>query len=204
MKIWKPFGLTVRDQHGARVALDDPRLDPLWATSGELGLPIIIHVADPVTFFWPVDAFNERWEQLQAHPDWQFPSPPFPAFETILTGFAKLVGRHPATTFIGAHVGCYAENLGWVSALPDGCPNFYVDISARINKLGRHLIRLVAFLLIMQIASSLALTWALNWMFIASITAFSKQTMSISTLTWATFHCKVAGLFTVYLCPRTS
>ncbi len=137
LKIWKPFGLTVRDQNGKLVAVDDPRLDPLWITAGELHLPVIVHVADPVTFFWPVDAFNERWEQLQAHPDWQFPSPSFPSFETILTGFAKLVGRHPATTFIGAHVGCYAENLAWVSELLDRCPNFYVDISARINELGR-------------------------------------------------------------------
>ena len=49
----------------------------------------------------------------------------------------SLVEDHPRTTFIGAHVGCYAENLGWVGALIDRCPNFYVDISARIAELGR-------------------------------------------------------------------
>ena len=48
-----------------------------------------------------------------------------------------LVERHPRTTFIGAHVGCYAENLAWVGALLDRCPNFYVDIAARIGELGR-------------------------------------------------------------------
>ena len=47
------------------------------------------------------------------------------------------MARHPETTFIGAHVGCYAENLGWVSSLLERCPNFYVDISARIAELGR-------------------------------------------------------------------
>jgi predicted TIM-barrel fold metal-dependent hydrolase len=137
LKIWKPFGLTVCDQQGKRVLVDDPRLDPLWATAGELGLPVIAHVADPVAFFWPLNANNERWEQLTAHPDWHFPSPPFPSFDTILTSFANLVARHPGTTFIGAHVGCYSENLAWVSDLLDRCPNFYVDISARINELGR-------------------------------------------------------------------
>ena len=137
LKVWKPFGLTVRDHRGNLVSVDDPSLEPLWATAGELGLPVLLHVADPVTFFWPVDAFNERWEQLQAHPDWQFPSPPFPTFESILTGLANLISHYPSTTFIGAHVGCYAENLAWVSALLDRCPNFYVDISARINELGR-------------------------------------------------------------------
>ena len=55
----------------------------------------------------------------------------------LIDAFATLVRRHPQTTFIGAHVGCYAENLAWVSALLDQCPNLYVDISARISELGR-------------------------------------------------------------------
>lgn len=137
LKIWKPFGLHVRDQRGQLVAVDDQRLDPLWAAAGELGLPVMVHVADPVAFFEPLDEHNERWEELHAHPDWQFPSPPFPPFLSILEAFARLVERHPATTFIGAHVGCYAENLAWVSALLDRCPNFFVDFSARIGELGR-------------------------------------------------------------------
>jgi predicted TIM-barrel fold metal-dependent hydrolase len=137
LKIWKPFGLHVRDQRGALVAIDDTRLDPLWRAVGELNLPVLIHIADPVAFFDPLDATNERWEELQRHPDWQFPSPPFPAFATLMEAFANLVARHPGTDFVGAHVGCYAENLGWVGALLDRCPNFYVDISARLGELGR-------------------------------------------------------------------
>ncbi len=137
LKIWKPFGLHVRDHHGDLVAVDDERLDPLWQTAGELRLPVMIHVGDPVAFFGPLDGTNERYEQLVEHPDWHFPSPPFPPLQTILDGLANLVARHPATTFIGAHVGCYAENLAWVGALLERCPNFYVDIGARIAELGR-------------------------------------------------------------------
>lgn len=137
LKIWKNLGLTVRDQRGSRVSVADERLDPLWSTAGELRLPVLAHVADPVAFFDPLDAYNERWEELQAHPDWHFPSPPFPAFQTILDDFAAVIARHPGTTFIGAHVGCYAENLSWVGDLLARCPNFYVDISARISELGR-------------------------------------------------------------------
>jgi predicted TIM-barrel fold metal-dependent hydrolase len=137
LKIWKPLGLQVRDQHGALVAVDDPRLDPIWATAAELDWPVLIHVADPVAFFEPLDETNERWEELYAHPEWHFPSPPFPSFLRIVDGLARLVARHPATTFIGAHVGCYAENLAWVGALLDRCPNFFVDLSARLAELGR-------------------------------------------------------------------
>jgi predicted TIM-barrel fold metal-dependent hydrolase len=137
LKVWKPFGLHVKDERGELAKVDDPRLDVLWATAGELGLPVTIHVADPVAFFEPLGPENERWEELQAHPDWHFPSPPFPAFAAILGGLAALVARHPKTTFIGAHVASYSENLGWVGALLDRCPNFYVDISQRIAELGR-------------------------------------------------------------------
>ena len=137
LKVWKDFGLHVRDHQGEMVKVDDQRLLPLWETAGELGLPVMIHVADPVAFFDPIDETNERWEELGSHPDWAFTSPPFPSFMSIMDGLASLVVRHPNTTFIGAHVGCYAENLGWVGALLDRCPNFYVDISARIGELGR-------------------------------------------------------------------
>lgn len=137
LKIWKPFGLQVCDHLGKLVRIADARLDPIWETAAELDWPVLIHVADPVAFFDPLDETNERWEELHAHPDWHFPSPPFPSFLSIMRGLMRLVERHPRTIFIGAHVGCYAENLAWVSALLDRCPNFYVDISARIGELGR-------------------------------------------------------------------
>ena len=137
LKIWKPFGLHVKDHVGKLVDVDDARLAPIWETAGELMLPVLIHVADPVAFFDPIDETNERWEELGAHPDWAFTSPPYPPFMHILDGLANLVTQHPKTTFIGAHVGCYAENLAWVGALLDRCPNFFIDISGRIGELGR-------------------------------------------------------------------
>jgi len=137
LKVWKPFGLSVKDQHGSLAAVDDPRLDPIWQTAAELRLPVMIHVADPVAFFDPLDGRNEHYETLVNHPDWRFPAPPFPPFIKILEDLASLIARHPATIFIAAHVGCYAENLGWVGRLLDRCPNAFVDIAARINELGR-------------------------------------------------------------------
>jgi predicted TIM-barrel fold metal-dependent hydrolase len=137
LKIWKPLGLHVEDHNDRLVDVDDERLIPIWETAGELGLPVMIHIADPVAFFDPVDETNERWEEIGEHPDWAFTSPPYPPFMHILDGLRNLVKRHPNTTFIGAHVGCYGENLGWVGQMLDECPNYYIDISARIGELGR-------------------------------------------------------------------
>ncbi|HUH97360.1 MAG TPA: amidohydrolase family protein [Anaerolineales bacterium] len=137
LKIWKPFGLQVRDEQGYLVKVNDARLAPIWEAAGELKLPVLIHVADPVAFFDPLDQTNERWEELRDHPDWAFTSPPFPPFMEILNGLKDLVRRHPQTTFIGAHVGCYGENLAWVGQMLDDCPNYAIDISARTGELGR-------------------------------------------------------------------
>ena len=137
LKIWKPLGLHVQDDNSKLVSVDDERLIPIWETAAELDLPVLIHVADPVAFFDPIDETNERWEEIGAHPDWAFTSPPFPSFMQIMDDFRSLVSRHRATTFIGAHVGCYGENLGWVGQMLDDCPNYYIDISARLGELGR-------------------------------------------------------------------
>jgi predicted TIM-barrel fold metal-dependent hydrolase len=137
LKIWKGLGLSITDEKGQIVTVDDQRLDPLWHTAAELELPVTIHVGDPVAFFNPRDNTNERYDELIVHPDWQFPNPPFPSFLSIISSFARLVARHPKTTFIGAHVGCYAENLTWVGQLLDQCPNLYIDFAARLAELGR-------------------------------------------------------------------
>jgi predicted TIM-barrel fold metal-dependent hydrolase len=137
LKVWKNFGLKVRDHNDQLVTVDDERLIPIWETAAELMIPVIIHVADPVAFFDPLDSTNERWEELHAHPDWHFPNPPFPPFISILDQLANLVVRHNETIFIGAHMGCYAENLKWVGELLDRCPNFYIDFAARMGELGR-------------------------------------------------------------------
>ncbi len=137
LKIWKVLGLKVKDHQGKLVRVDDERLIPLWETVGELGVPVVIHVADPVAFFDPLNCNNERWEELHANQDWHFPFPTFPKFMEIMEQLANLIKKHTSTTFIGAHLGCYSESLAWVGGLLDQAPNFYVDISARISELGR-------------------------------------------------------------------
>jgi predicted TIM-barrel fold metal-dependent hydrolase len=146
LKVWKPLGLRARDPRDRLVAIDDARLDPVWATAAELGMPVLIHIADPFAFFQPLDEHNERWEELEAHPDWHFwptrssddpDAEGFPPLGKLLSAFARLVARHPGTTFVGAHVASSSEDLAWVGRLLDACPNLSVDIAERIGELGR-------------------------------------------------------------------
>jgi predicted TIM-barrel fold metal-dependent hydrolase len=137
LKVWKDLGLGVRDKAGELLLPDDPRLADVWAAAGELGLPVVIHTADPVAFFTPVDAANERLEELTVHPEWSFHGPEFPTFERLMEALEAVVAAHPGTTFIGAHVACCAEDLAWVGRMLDAYPNLHLDFSARIAELGR-------------------------------------------------------------------
>lgn len=137
LKVWKTLGLRYRDAQDRLIPVDDPRLHDLWEAAGALGVPVLIHIADPVAFFQPLGPRNERWEELHRHPDWHFHGPEFPSFEALMEQFERLIAAHAATTFIGAHVGCYAENLGWVGRMLSTYANFNVDIGARLAELGR-------------------------------------------------------------------
>jgi hypothetical protein len=137
LKFFKSFGLGDKNADGTLIKIDDPRWDPIWKTCGELGMPVIIHTADPVAFFQPIDANNERWEELSRHPDWSFYGEKFPSRESLIAARNRVIARHPETTFIGAHVANNSEDLAVVSQWLDQYPNLVIGIASRINELGR-------------------------------------------------------------------
>ena len=138
VKVWKNLGLTVRDADGALILPDDPRVIAVLRHAGELGLPVLIHSADPRAFFEPLDESNERLDELLVQRDWWFGDRRVhPSFERLLDAHAALVAAASGTTFIGAHVGCAAEELDRVERLLDASPNYTVDIAGRMAELGR-------------------------------------------------------------------
>jgi len=137
VKVFKQFGLEYRNPDSSFLRIDDPRWDPIWQACGELGLPVLIHTADPAAFFLPVDETNERWEELSRRPEWSFPEGKFPRREELLAARNRVVERHPGTIFIGAHVANNSEDLAAVSAWLDKYPNLYIDFASRIGELGR-------------------------------------------------------------------
>lgn len=139
LKILKTLGLYLRDDitSGKLVKIDDPRFDPMWDACGQLGMPVAIHISDPVAFFEPIDRFNERFEELNNHPDWSFYDHDYPSNAELLEARNRVFAKHPKTQFIALHVGNFAENLENVSENLDRFPNMSVDIAARIGELGR-------------------------------------------------------------------
>lgn len=137
LKFFKQFGLEYRNSDGSLIKIDDPRFDPIWMTCGQLGIPIIMHTADPSAFFEPITPNNERYEELSRHADWAFPSDKFPSRDSLHTARNNVIAKHPETTFIAAHLGNDAEDLKQTAQWLDKYPNLYVEIASRIAELGR-------------------------------------------------------------------
>ena len=137
LKVFKQFGLRYKNPDGTLVKIDDPRWDPIWRRCGELGIPVIIHTADPAAFFDPIDETNERWEELSRHPDWSFYGDEFPSRDELLDARNRVIGKHPKTQFIGAHVANNPEDLQTVAKWLDKYPNLWIEPASRIAELGR-------------------------------------------------------------------
>ncbi len=135
LKIFKNLGMTVRDGAGNRVPVNDPRLDLLWAKAGELGIPVLIHTADPAAFWLPHDKYNERWLELAERPNRRRPAEP--AWEQLLAEQFDVFRKHPGTTFIAAHLAWLGGDLARLGALMDELPNVYTEIGAVIYDPGR-------------------------------------------------------------------
>ena len=139
VKIWKDLGLTVKDPAGKLVPIDDERLFPIWERANSLPCIVAFHTVDPVAFFEPWNPENERWEELELHPDWSFADRSiYPAREAVLEQRNNVIRLFPNLKFQCVHGANYSENLNAVDAWMEEMPNMYVDTSARLGEFGRH------------------------------------------------------------------
>ncbi len=137
LKFFKNFGMEVKYADGARVHVDDPRLDPIFKVCARLKLPVLIHTAEPASFFQPIDKTNERWLELKQFPQRARPPEKYPSWETLMDEQHNLFARHSNVTFINAHLGWLGGNLAELGRLMDRLPNMNTEIGAVLAELGR-------------------------------------------------------------------
>jgi predicted TIM-barrel fold metal-dependent hydrolase len=136
-EIPKSLGLSVRKPDGSRLRIDDPELDLIWDECAKLGIPVFIHTADPEQFFEPIDYTNERWLELALFPGRRYPQDKYPSFTELMTERDNLFRRHPKTTFVAAHMGWHANDLGSLGKMLDAMPNVYTEVGAVLYDIGR-------------------------------------------------------------------
>jgi predicted TIM-barrel fold metal-dependent hydrolase len=136
LKVLKQLGLSFTDADGRLLRIDDERFDPLWARCAQLGIPVLIHTSDPAAFFRPLNRHNEHFLTLQRYPTWHFAHAPVSKRE-LLAQRDRMIGQNPKTTFVLPHVANWPENLKYADNLLAELPNVYIDVSARLDELGR-------------------------------------------------------------------
>ncbi len=137
LKIYKSLGLTTRKHDGSRLRVDDPVLKPVWDACARLGIPVLIHTAEPKEFFSPLDYRNERWLELALFPSRRNHDPDGPTFEALQAERDRMFAANPKTTFIGAHFAYYGHDLRAAAALLDRLPNVVLEVSAVLYEFGR-------------------------------------------------------------------
>ncbi len=134
-EIGKGLGMDIKKPDGSRLKLDDPELDPVWAMAGKLNIPVFIHTGEPPAFFEPLDYRNERWLELALFPGRRHQDGV--RFDELMAERDRMLMKHPKTTFILAHMGWHANDLGRLGKMFDTMPNVYVEVGAILYELGR-------------------------------------------------------------------
>jgi len=137
LKVYKSLGLTDKDQKGNRIAINDPRLDPIWKACGDQNIPVLIHSGEPSSFWHPKDKYNERWLELRQKPGRYRNPKENPSFEEVLAEQHTVFKKHPNTTFINAHLGWMGNDLDRLGKHLDQHPNVMTEIGAVLAELGR-------------------------------------------------------------------
>ena len=137
LKVYKSLGLTSRDSEGNRIAVNDPRLDPIWKACGDNNLPVLIHSGEPASFWHPKDKYNERWLELRQKPNRYRDPETNPSFEEVLAEQHDIFRKHPNTNFINAHLGWMGNDLDRLGKHLDTYPNVMTEIGAVLAELGR-------------------------------------------------------------------
>jgi len=135
LKVFKSLGFSVKDISGARVPVDDARLYPIWKKAGDLKIPVLIHTADPKSFWDSLNNNNERWLELIINPNRKRGADNPVPFETLIAEQHHLFKKHRNTTFIAAHFGWYPNNLDKLSSILDEMPNVVVEFGAVIAEM---------------------------------------------------------------------
>ena len=108
---------------------DDPRMDSLFGKCGELGMPVSIHVADPIWMYQKMDRTNDG---LMNAYEWRLDNQPnIVGLSGMIEILERTVRKNPQTTFIACHFANLDYDLARLGQLLERNSNLYADISAR-------------------------------------------------------------------------
>jgi hypothetical protein len=144
VKAWKNIGMELRRADGSRAMIDDPVFDPIYAFLAREGVPMVMHIGEPLACWQPLDPTSPHYGYYRDHPEWHLHGrSDVPTHAELIAARDRVLAKHPRLRVVGAHLGSLEHDVGEVAARLDRYPNFAVDISARLGDLMRQDTRVV-------------------------------------------------------------
>jgi predicted TIM-barrel fold metal-dependent hydrolase len=106
------------------IPLDAPSYNGLWTTLEELGMPVVLHVGDPETYWDPERCPTRAWER-----GWFYGDDTYPLKEELHAEAAHVFERHPQLKVILAHFHFLSADLERASRLLDAHPSVCFDLA---------------------------------------------------------------------------
>ena len=130
-------GLGMQFGRAKGLHFDDARLAPLLERCGELGLPISIHVADPIWMYQPMDETNDG---MMNAVKWRLDDKPGIVDHGQDGGGARARGRAAIRVPVPSPATSPTSTTTSTSSatLLDRLPNLYADFAARFAESARH------------------------------------------------------------------
>jgi predicted TIM-barrel fold metal-dependent hydrolase len=137
VKIWKTFGMEIKDSEGKYVLPDDPKLKPIYADIAAHGKTLLAHLAEPDLAWEPLDVKKDPLAQYYIeNPQWHMlDKPGVPSKKTILEARDRVLEQNPRLRVVGVHLGSMEKDLDDIGRHLDKYPNFAVDTAARMEYL---------------------------------------------------------------------
>ena len=122
-----------RPVKGTHIHLDHPKMQSVLEYAGKLGMPISIHVGEPIWMYEPIDLHNDG---LMNGANWAVDTTVEGCYDYdgVMECFVNAAKAHPNTPFIACHYLNMSHDWERLGKILDECPNVYVDISARIGE----------------------------------------------------------------------
>lgn len=138
VKIWKNFGMVVRDTNGRYVMPDDPRLEPIYSMLQREHIVLLGHLAEPLDCWLPYSKMIVKGDAdyYRQHPQYyMYLHPDRPKHDEILAARDRMLAAHPQLRFDALHLASLEWDVDRIGAFLDRFPEADVDMAARIGQL---------------------------------------------------------------------
>ncbi|MGB6489138.1 MAG: amidohydrolase family protein [Steroidobacteraceae bacterium] len=138
VKIWKNFGMIVRDSSGRYVLPDDPRLEPIYSMLQREHIVLLGHLAEPLDCWLPYSKMIVKGDvdYYREHPQYyMYLHPERPGHDAILAARDRMLAAHPELRFDALHLASLEWDVDRIAAFLDRFPQADVDMAARIGQL---------------------------------------------------------------------